>query len=196
MSTESSFTDLIDRVRHGDADAAAELVQEYEPTIRRWLRVHLDARLRRVSDTMDLTQAVLCSFFVRAASGQYELDTPDQLLKLLTTMARHKLSKARRDQFRARRDTRRVVDTSAEEHNVAAAASSPSVQVAAKEMLAEVHRRLSDQERQLVDLRNDGRDWAAIAAEVGGSPDALRKQLARAVARVADELGLDDADDE
>ena len=196
MSTEASFTDLIDRVRRGDADAAAELVQQYEPAIRRWLRVHLDARLRRISDTMDLTQAVLCSFFVRAATGQYELDTPEQLLKLLTTMARHKLSKARRDQFRARRDSRRLADASAEEHDIAAVASSPSVQVAAKEMLAEVQRRLSDQERRLVELRNEGRAWAAIAVDVGGSPEALRKQLARAVARVADELGLDEADDE
>ena len=79
---------------------------------------------------------------------------------------------------------------------MAAGASSPSQQVAAKEMLAEVRRRLNDQERKLVELRHEGRDWAAIAAEVGGSPEALRKQLARAVARIADELGLDEADDE
>jgi RNA polymerase sigma factor (sigma-70 family) len=195
MSTDSSFTDLIVRVRRGDADAAAELVRQYEPAIRRSLRLRLDARLRRISDTMDLTQAVLCSFFVRVASGQYELDTPEQLLKLLATMARNKVGKARRDQFRARRDVRRVAASSAEEQNVAAAASSPSEQVAAKEILAEVQRRLSDQERKLMELRHEGRDWAAIAAELGGSPEALRKQLTRAVARVADELGLDKADE-
>ena len=194
MSSETSFTDLIVRVRRGDADAAAQLVQQYEPAIRRSLRLRLDARLRRISDTMDLTQAVLCSFFVRAASGQYELDTPEQLLKLLATMARHKLTKARRDQFRARRDIRRVGN--AEVHDLAGEATSPSQQVAAKEMLAEVHRRLSDDERKLVELRHQGGDWAGIAAELGGSPEALRKKLTRAVARVAGELGLDDAEDE
>src|ERR1700676_5073048 len=98
MSHDSAFADLIARVRRGDADAAAELVRHYEPAIRRSLRLRLDARLRRISDTMDLSQAVLCSFFVRVASGQYELDTPEQLLKLLATMARHKLSKARRNE--------------------------------------------------------------------------------------------------
>ena len=39
--------------------------------------------------------------------------------------------------------------------------------------------------------RRQGLDWGAIAAEVGGTPEALRKKLARAVDRVARELHLD-----
>jgi RNA polymerase sigma-70 factor (ECF subfamily) len=193
MSTETSFADLIGRVRRGDAEAAAELVRQYEPAIRRSLRLRLDPRLRRTCDSMDITQAVLCSFFVRAAAGQYELSTPEHLLKLLATMARHKLTKARRDQMRARRDARRVAGGSVVER-VSAAASSPSQQVAARDLLREVHSRLSAEERQLVELRTQGNDWAAIATELGGSPEALRKKLTRAVARIADQLGLDDAE--
>lgn len=196
MSSESSFSDLIQRVRHGDADAAAELVRQYEPAIKRSLRLRMDPRLRRTCDSMDICQAVLGSFFVRAASGQYELSTPEQLLKLLAAMARNKLARVQRDQLRARRDARRVEAGSADERDLAGNASSPSQQVAAKELLAEVQRRLSDEERQLVELRNDGRDWAAIAEALGGSPEALRKKLARAVARITDQLGLDDADHE
>src|SRR5258708_700711 len=164
MSTESNFMDLIQRVREGDADAAEELVRQYEPAIRRSLRLRLDPRLRRTCDSMDICQAVLCSFFVRAASGEYELETPEQLMKLLATMTRHKLSKTRRDQFRAKRDARRIAPASAEEHNPAAGASTPSQQVAAKELLSEVHRRFSEEEMRLVEQRNQGRDWAAIAA--------------------------------
>src|ERR1700731_1682596 len=130
MSTESSFSDLIRRVRGGDAGGGAGVVRDYEPAIRRSLRMRLDPRLRRTCDSMDICQAVLCSFFVRAASGQYDLDTPEQLLKLLATMARNKVSKARRDQFRVKRDARRVAATSAEEHNIVAGGSSPSQQVA------------------------------------------------------------------
>ena len=49
------------------------------------------------------------------------------------------------------------------------------------------------QQRQVViNLRHQGREWADIAAEVGGSPEALRKKLSRTVERVAQELGLDD----
>jgi RNA polymerase sigma factor (sigma-70 family) len=196
MAAETSFAELIRRVRGGDAEAATELVRQYEPAIRRSLRLRLDPRLRRTCDSMDICQAVLCSFFVRAASGQFELETSEQLLKLLGTMARHKLTKARRDELRAKRDARRVAATPADEQALAGTASTPSRQIAAKELLAEVHRRLSEDERRLVDLRSQGCDWATIGAELGGSPEALRKKLARAVARVSDELGLDEIDHE
>jgi DNA-directed RNA polymerase specialized sigma24 family protein len=64
--------------------------------------------------------------------------------------------------------------------------------VAARELLQEAHRRLAPDERQLVELRTQGLDWAAIAHQLGGSPEALRKKLARAVDRVARQLDLDD----
>jgi RNA polymerase sigma-70 factor (ECF subfamily) len=192
MPADSSFPDLIRRVRGGDEAAAAELVRLYEPAIRRSVRLRLDPRLRRTCDSMDICQGVLCSFFVRAACGQYELETPEQLLKLLATMARHKLAKALRHQRAARRDHRRVEAGPAEEWPLRAPAPSPSQQVAARELLQEVRRRLSPEERRLAELRGQGRDWAAIAAECGGSPEALRKRLGRAVARLADCLGLDE----
>jgi hypothetical protein len=55
----------------------------------------------------------------------------------------------------------------------------------------EVRRRLAADERQPLELKNQGHDWAAIAAEVGGAAESLRKKLARAIDRVVDELGLD-----
>ncbi len=76
MSEGASFADLIGRVRAGDEAAAAELVRRYEPAIRRSARLRLNQRLRRAFDSLDLAQAVLGSFFVRVAAGQYELDSP------------------------------------------------------------------------------------------------------------------------
>ena len=99
MSTEPSFRELIDRIRAGDQDAATEIVRRYEPTIRRAVRFRLvDSRLGAAFDSMDICQSVLASFFVRASAGEYELDTPEQLLKLLGRMARNKLaSQVRRE---------------------------------------------------------------------------------------------------
>ena len=51
---------------------------------------------------------------------------------------------------------------------------------------------LNEEERQIADLRSQGLDWAGVAAQLGGTPQARRMQLARAVDRVARELGLDD----
>src|SRR5436309_1583756 len=164
MTEPGSFPDLIRRVRTGDEAAAAELVRRYEPAIRRSARLRLNPRLRRACDSLDLCQAVLGSFFVRVAAGQYELDAPEQLLKLLATMVRNKLSKLARYEQAERRDQRRVAAGSAEEHEVAADQASPSRQVSARELLEEVQRRLSEEERHLLQLRHQGLDWAAIAA--------------------------------
>jgi hypothetical protein len=65
--------------------------------------------------------------------------------------------------------------------------------VAGQELLAEFRRRLSEEERQLAEARADGQDWKQIAADRGGSPEALRKQLARAIDRVSRELGLEES---
>src|SRR5262249_12856502 len=193
MSEEIAFQDLIRRVRAGDAKAADELVRSYEPAIRRAARVRLvDARLGRVLDSMDICQSVLASFFVRAALGQYELDKPEQLLKLLATMARNKLADHARQQQAVRRDNRRVEAGSVGERQLAAPGSTPSQHIAAKEIFSEVQKRLTPDERILADHRAQGREWSDIAAELGGTPEALRKRLSRAIDRVADELGLDE----
>jgi RNA polymerase sigma-70 factor (ECF subfamily) len=195
-AASASFAELIGRVRSGDEAAAQTLVRNYEPAIRRAVRLRLDPRLQRIYDSMDICQAVLASFFVRAASGQYELDTPEQLLKLLATMARHKVGHARRDQRAARRDMRREVSGDAEEHQVRSPGGTPSRLLAARELLELTYSRLTEDERRIVELRQQGQDWAAIAAALGGSADALRKKLTRALARVSAELGLDDPEDE
>ncbi len=192
--SEESFRDLIGRVRRGDEQAASELVRRYEPAIRRAVRFRLtDPALRRTCDSMDVCQSVLLSFFVRAASGQYELDTPEQLLKLLTAMARNKLLNTARHQHAACRD-QRLVDNSLEANQIVTDAPGPSRQVEARDLLEEVHRRLAPDERMLVELRNQGHDWAAIAAQVGGNVVTLRQRLHRALARVSAELGLEDGD--
>jgi RNA polymerase sigma factor (sigma-70 family) len=196
MSAEPSFSDLVRRVRTGDETAATELVRRYEPAIRRSARLRLNPRLRRACDSLDLCQAVLASFFVRVAAGQFELDSPEQLLKLLATMVRNKLYKVVRHENAERRDQRRLAAGSAEDHEIEGGQASPSRVVSARETLEEVHRRLNEEERRLLELRQQGLDWAAIAADMGGGPEARRKQLARAVERIAGEMGLDETDGE
>ena len=193
MPEPNSFADLLRRVRSGDPSAAEQLVKSYEPHIRRAVRIHLrDARLRRLLDGADVCQSVLASFFVRAASGQYELDTPEQLVRLLMSMARNKIASRGRKQEVVRREERDLDGSSSAEGDFPAGGVSPSVQVAGRDLLEEVRKRLSEEERFLVDQRALGREWADIAAERGGGAEALRKKHARALDRVAAELGLDE----
>jgi RNA polymerase sigma-70 factor (ECF subfamily) len=194
MVDAPTFDELIRRVRAGDQDAATELVRRYEPAVRRAVRFRLaDARLGILLDSMDICQSVMASFFIRAASGQYELESPAQLRGLLTAMARNKLNSQARKQHARRRDSRRVAAVDQDEVRFVAAGESPSMEVAARDLLQEVHRRLSPRERRLLEMRNQGYDWSAIASEIGGGAQALRRRLSRALDRIAAQLGLDDA---
>jgi RNA polymerase sigma factor (sigma-70 family) len=202
-SRNEDFQVLLRRVRAGDERAAEELVRRYEPAIRRAARVRLvDTRLNRLLDSMDICQSVMASFFVRAALGQYELETPEQLLKLLAMMTRNKLAGQVKGHRAIRRDFRRIDDRRGGNdggdtsfvggvEGLAGPGRTPSSEVAARELLEEARRRLSPEELSLLERREQGREWTEIAAELGASPEAIRKRLARAIDRVAHELGLD-----
>jgi RNA polymerase sigma-70 factor (ECF subfamily) len=185
-----AFADFIRRIRAGDDQAARELVQLYEPVIRREVRLRLrDLRLASRFDWTDICQSVMVSFFVRAAAGQYDLEQPDQLLRLLVVMTRHKLTQQVRRHRSDRRDYRRLeARDPAHLAGRSAAVPSPSRLVAGRELLEEYRRRLSVEERWLADLRAQGYEWAEIAARLGGTAEACRKQLARAIDRVEQQL--------
>src|SRR6516225_8631745 len=147
MAESSEFAEFIRRIRAGDDQAARELVQLYEPVIRREVRLRLrDLRLASRFDWTDICQSVMASFFVRAAAGQYDLEQPDHLLRRLES-----------------RDPAYL-------EGRPAAVPSPSRLVAGRELLEEFRRRLSAEERQLADLRAQGVDCAEIVSLVGGKP--------------------------
>jgi RNA polymerase sigma-70 factor (ECF subfamily) len=188
-----SFVDLLERVRSGDQEAATLLVNQFEPELRRTVRVRLtDPRLRRFVDSADICQSVLANFFIRVRIGEFDLHKPDQLLHLLLTMARNKvLDKARRQQAR-KRDQRRIEgnpDVALE--NVQGHEPEPTHVIECQDLLEQVRRLLDDEERYLADQRGQGKEWPEIAAELGARPDALRKKLTRALDRVTARLGLE-----
>ncbi len=197
MSADIPFDELVRRVRAGDADAAADLVRRYEPFIRREVRFRLeDRRLKRLFDSADVCQSVLASFFVRAAAGQFDLDGPEQLGRLLIQMARNKVASAARAQSRLRRDHRRVAQSADALHVAAADDPTASRLLAGRELLERFRSLLSAEERQIADLRAEGLQWAEVAERLGGTAQARRVQLARAAERAAEVLGLDPGPDE
>ena len=188
---QDDFVDLIQRVRAGDEQASTELVRRYEPAIRVAVRARLtDPKLRRLLDSMDVCQSVLGNFFARAATGQFELDRPDQLVALLATMARNRVINHAHQQQAARRDQRRTEPASAD--RAIDPRADPSEMVDGRDLLEAVRGHLSAEERQIAERWASGEAWDEIGAKVGARPDTLRIRLARALARVRKDFRASD----
>lgn len=194
MDQESEFSLLVSRIRAGDDAAAEELVRRYEPLIRREVRLRIeDDRLNRAFDSIDVSQSVLASFFVRAAIGEYDLERPDQLVRLLVAMARNKLASRARQERRLRRDVRRVaILAPGALSQVADPQPSASEMLSRREILERVRGALSNEERQIADLRGDGLSWEQVAERIGGAGQARRMQLSRGIERAARDLHLEE----
>ena len=189
MMDEPEFTALLGRVRAGDEEAAARLVRQFEPEVRRVVRGRLtDPYLRRLVDSGDICQSVLANFFVRAALGQFQLDRPEHLVRLLVTMARNRVLNLARDRRREKAAAAATPDLAE-----AAADLGPSAShaVSCRELAEKARAGLPPDVRRVADLRSQGRGWDEIAAALGQGAEKLRKQYARALERVARQLGLD-----
>lgn len=80
MDPQVEFQTLLERVRRGDQQAAADLVENYEPVVRRFIRFRLSSpALRRTFDSLDICQSVLCKCFVDVSAGELQLHDPRQL---------------------------------------------------------------------------------------------------------------------
>lgn len=189
MSFEAEFDRLAEGLRRGDAGALTECVRRFEAEIRRAARVQLrDPRLRRMVDSMDITQSVFRRFFVRCQEGAYRLDGPEKLLALLVTMTRNRVM----DWARKQRVERLLAcgnwlleDGEDRERQVS---TDPRTRVERAELAAEIRSRLLPLEYETFRRRADGDSWEAIGEALGQSSEALRKRLQRGLLRVRIEL--------
>ncbi len=154
------------------------------------------ARLRQILDSMDVCQSIFANFFARAAAGQFELETPEHLLRLLAVMVRNKVTDYARLHRAERRDIRRLNTTDVSELEMAHPGDLPCETVATAELLEKFRENLTTEELRIADMRRDGLKWDAIAEHFREAPEAIRERFSRAIDRVAAELGLAQAPEE
>ncbi len=186
MTQTPDFADFLRRIRAGDDAAALELVTRYEPLIRREVRMRIgDDRLNRAFDSLDVSQSVFAQLFSRASTGEYQFDRPEQLARLLVTMARNRLVTRVRRERRLVRDVRRLAVESCFLDQVADTRPSPSEILSRKEAMELLKRALTDEEYQIFELRRSGLGWDEVASRLGGNGHARRMQLSRGLDRLA-----------
>jgi DNA-directed RNA polymerase specialized sigma24 family protein len=151
--------------------------------------------IRRGADPSDVYQSVMKSFFFRAALGQYDISTPNQLLALLKRIAKNKVVDM------ARSPERRITIVSVAGPDrvgiePADPTKGPASNIMWKELYQKVRDRFSEAERRVSDLRANGQTWEEVGAELGEKADAVRMRLERALKRIGREMNLEELSDE
>jgi RNA polymerase sigma-70 factor (ECF subfamily) len=181
--------ELVARARAGDRDAFDDLLRRSEGRLLRMVRQRMGPLLRDNEASADLVQSVL-----RAAIGdlpRFQDRGPGSFHRWLTTLVEHKIAHRARDLQRECRDVRRREPGDAAELPILDPAASPSDVAVGNETerryLAALAR-LGPEDQELVALHVElGCTYGDIAKALGiVSAEAVRKRLARALARVHD----------
>jgi RNA polymerase sigma factor (sigma-70 family) len=189
---EPNFAILIDRVRRGDQDAAVELIRKYEVVIRVTVRSRLkDTRIRSIVETMDIVQSVFAGFFNGTAKNQFDLQQPDDLVRLLVTMTKNKVASQYRLHHADKRNIDQRKDLGEGSLDDIGRENSPEKIVEARELWSAVHEQMTLHQRAIAEARIQGKSWQEVAEEVGGTAESCRKVLSRAVKEIMPKLGLE-----
>ncbi|MEQ1828867.1 MAG: ECF-type sigma factor [Pirellula sp.] len=179
--SDDDFADLLERVRQGDEPAASELVQRYERTVLRSVRIRLGSQMRSVLDSMDIVQSVHRSLLVGLRNEKYQFASPQQLVALAVVMvqrkvARHwrKLKQMPSSHFELNYDNEGIpVDRRA--------SSDPTASriVSAADLLSQFLSQLNEFDRQLVRLKLDGHSSVETARILDREPAFIRMRWTR-----------------
>jgi DNA-directed RNA polymerase specialized sigma24 family protein len=179
----AELVEFFDTLQNGDEQAVEAMLRELDPFLRRIIRLRLvDGRLRRILDTMDIFDSLLKDFLVRKESRS-ESDAPAGGLRAyLAAAVHHKI------ETRARKE-RRHAGSLPGGWEIADPDAAPTGRLEAEDLRQAIRARLSADAQPLFDLKTQGLGWNQIAGRLGGSPDALRMRLTRAVAAALADLG-------
>ncbi|MFM8252139.1 MAG: RNA polymerase sigma factor [Planctomycetota bacterium] len=180
------FPDLVDRMRHGDERAVAELYGQVELAVLRCIRRKLNSGLRTRFDSSDFMQSAWASFFRRIEEVPC-FSTEWDLIRHLQAIARNKVTdEVRRNMLCGKRDFRReakkgvgdqrwpvVVDVADQRQ------SEPTAMASAREVWHDLNQQLPDLHRHVLELRCEGLTYVEIATSLDIHERSARKIMAR-----------------
>ena len=185
MPADSSFTDLMARLRAGDQEAAASVYRLFARRLIALARTRLSPQLQPKIDPEDVLQSVYKSFFCRHASGEFEVEDWDSLWGLLATITLRKCGH-RMEHFRAAcRDVNRErvpwpdEDQSGVSWEAIARDPTPSEAAILTETLENVMSGLEPEQRQMIQLSLQGYTVAEISDQVAYTTRTVQRLLER-----------------
>lgn len=178
--TPKDLESVLTRVRAGDREAAADLMQRYGPILRRRFRHKLGRSLRRLFDSQELSSTVARRFDQFVRSGKVRAETPGQLVALLEQIANNALAR----KIRVMDHLKRI--ESAEDSPLASAllerlrtADQQGPEAAELEIDRLLRSLEAPEDREMLSLWLGGASHGVIAAHLDISPAAARKRWER-----------------
>ena len=176
--------ELLRRIRGGDAAARHALYERCLPLLRRWAHGRLPAYARDIADTDDLVQVTLLRALNRI--GDFEADGSGCFLAYLRQILLNEV----RAEMRKRKVRGSTVDI--EQLALPDEAASIVEQLVGQERMRSYENALGtlDREQQaLVVMRFEfGLSYQEIALESGGTADAVRMRIGRALKTLAERM--------
>ncbi len=182
--SNSEFDCFMSRLREGNPKAIEELCERYGGHIRRAVRRKLEQRLRRQYDSIDFMQEVWASF-IAVPPEDYTFVTPGQLVTYLTRMAANKVVDAMRDRAKSvRRDLARDVPGKAVAGKAIAPNPTPSQVAIADERWQQLLEGLTANQRQVVELLQQGHTHEEVAFLLNIHPKAIQRLIRKLAERI------------
>lgn len=184
MSDETSFQDLMTRLRAGDDRAADLIFQQYARRLVGLARRRLTQDVQAKVDPEDVLQSVFRTFFVRHGAGEFEFAGWHDLWNLLAAITVRKCG-GRIDYYRAaRRDTTREAappsaEDSAKLWEPLARDPTPSEAMMLVEITQNLLRDLSERDRQIFELSLQGETPEPISEKLHCSERTVERVLER-----------------
>jgi RNA polymerase sigma-70 factor, ECF subfamily len=179
---ENEFAALMARVHLDDNQALGQLIDLYEPEIRRAAQFLLGKAMRSSLDPTDLVQSVHLQLILGLKQKKFAVDGPERLRSLAVTLLRHKfIQHWRRHRCQARHDTALARTSAPTEGRTSPGRREPDPARAAEynDLLDHLYRHLRVEDRRIVLMRLEGYRTGEIAAELGVAPAVLRVRLSR-----------------
>lgn len=172
MSESINDLSLLGKWREGDQQAAQQLFDRYVERLMRLARRHLSQRMARRVDPEDVVLSVFRTFFVRAREGQFSLEGPEDLCKLLARMTLIKVLRQVQRHTAAKRDIHSELDQASDEADNPVAQlldrePDPAVIQEFLDQLSHFVNLLKPQEQQILEMRLQGHSSAEIARQLG-----------------------------
>lgn len=187
LSVVEPTVDVIRRVQSGDSTAREQLLARFLPLLRRWAHGRLPRQIRDMNDTDDLVQVTLVKALSRL--GEFDSAGPGAFLAYL----RMALLNQVRDEIRRhqRRPEHAQIDLELSDCD-----APPLIdQLVGSERVRAYEQALAalpKRQQGLIVMRVEfGMSYPEIAVEVGGTPDAARVMVARAILLLSRQLAIE-----